>query len=53
MDERVLDVKITEEGEKLKERALEIPAKISRCTSLEPEEANQLYTILNKLLGSF
>lgn len=53
LDERVLDVKITEEGEKLKERALEIPAKISQCTSLEPEEAMQLYRILNKLLGSF
>ena len=53
LDERVLDVRITEEGEKLKERALEIPAKISQCTSLEPEEAMQLYRILNKLLGSF
>lgn len=53
LDERVLDVKITGEGEKLKERALEIPAKISQCTSLEPEEAMQLYRILNKLLGSF
>lgn len=53
LDERVLDVRITEEGEKLKERALEIPAKISQCTSLEPEEAMQLYGILNKLLESF
>lgn len=52
-DERVLNVTITEEGEKLKEKALEIPGKISQCTSLEPEEAMQLYTILNKLLGSF
>lgn len=53
LDERVLNVTITEEGEKLKEKALEIPAKISQCTSLEPEEAMQLYRILNKLLGSF
>ena len=53
LDERVLDVRITEEGEKLKERALEIPAKISQYTSLEQEEAAQLYRILNKLLGSF
>lgn len=52
-DERVLKVTITAEGEKLKEKALEIPAKISQCTYLEPEEAIQLYTILKKLLGSF
>ena len=52
-DERVLNVTITEEGEKLRERALDIPEKISQCTSLEPEEAMQLYTILKKLLGSF
>ena len=53
VDERVLNVTITEEGEKLRERALDIPEKISQCTSLEPEEAMQLYTILKKLLGSF
>ena len=52
-DERVLNVTITEEGEKLKERALEIPAKISQCTALEPEEAMQLYKILKKLLVTF
>lgn len=53
LDERVLNVTITEEGEMLKEKALEIPSKIGQCTCLEPEEAMQLYTILNKLLGSF
>ena len=53
VEERVLNVTITEEGEKLRERALDIPEKISQCTSLEPEEAMQLYTILKKLLGSF
>jgi len=52
-DERVLNVTITEEGEKLKERALEIPAKISQCTALEPEEAMQLYAILKKMLTTF
>ena len=49
----MLNVTITEEGEKLKERALEIPAKISQCTALEPEEAMQLYAILKKLLVTF
>lgn len=53
LDERVLNVTITEEGEKLKERAIEIPEKISQCTSLESEDTMQLYTILNKLLENF
>lgn len=52
-DERVLNVTITEEGEQLKEKAVEIPAQIGQCVPLEPEEAMQLYGILQKLLGNF
>lgn len=52
-DERVLNVTITESGEQLKEKAVEIPAQIGRCVPLEPEEAMQLYGILQKLLGNF
>ena len=48
LDERVLIVTITKEGEKLKEKALSIPEKISQCTSLELEETMQLYTLLKK-----
>lgn len=51
-DERVLNIAITPEGEQLKERAAEIPAKLAGCVNLEPEEAQQLYIILHKLLGS-
>ncbi len=51
-DERVLLVEITEEGEALKEKAAEVPAKIGSCMKLEPEEAMELYRILYKLLGS-
>lgn len=50
-DERNLIVTITPEGEALREKAVEIPAKMSRCVALEPEEATTLYQILYKLLG--
>ncbi len=52
-DERVLKVTITEAGEKLKEKAVEVPDKMSSCVQLEPEEAIQLYKTLHKLLDSF
>lgn len=50
-DERVLTVEITESGRELKERALNIPERISECVSLDANEALQLYTLLYKLLG--
>lgn len=52
-DERVLDVAITEAGEALKDKAVEIPGKIGGCVSLNPEDAMKLYEILQKILGSF
>lgn len=52
-DERILNVSITPLGEELKEKALDIPARISRCVTLEQEEALQLYGILRKMLKSF
>ena len=50
-DERNLVVTITNEGEKLKERAAEIPLQIAGCTNLTGEEAVQLYRLLYKILG--
>ncbi len=50
-DERNLVVTITEEGEKLKDKAVEIPFQIAGCTNLTPEEGLQLYGILYKILG--
>ena len=52
-DERVLDVAITEEGEMLKDKAVEIPQKIGGCVALSPEDAGKLYEILQKLLSNF
>ena len=52
-DERVLTVKITDEGEKLRERSAEVPGKIAGCVKLSPEEAVTLYRLLYKVLGNF
>ena len=49
-DERSLIVRLTEEGEALKDQALAVPYKMSGCVRLEPEEAQDLYRILYKLL---
>lgn len=49
-DERVLIVELTEEGEKLKEQAKDIPAQMAKCVKLEPEEARELYRLLYKML---
>lgn len=50
-DERVLEVKITELGEQLKEKASIIPEKMSRCTILNEEESVLLYQLLYKILN--
>ena len=52
-DERFLVVSITDEGMKLREKAVEIPAKVGGCICLEEQEAMQLYVIVRKLLGQF
>ena len=52
-DERNLQIMITEEGEKLKKRAVSVPEKMSRCVNLNPEEAMQLYQLLYKILRQF
>lgn len=49
-DERVLNVKITQQGEELQKKAIEIPHKMSSCLPLSHEEARQLYDILYKIL---
>ena len=51
-DERNLIVKITEEGEALKKKAVFVPVKMSSCASLSPDEAKTLYGLLYKLLGT-
>lgn len=49
-DERVLIAALTDEGERLKERAVTVPEKVAVCIKLEPDEAFQLYQLLYKVL---
>ena len=50
-DERNVIVTLTEEGTKLKEKALEIPGKIGQCSSIPKEDAKQLYDLLYQVLN--
>lgn len=52
-DERFLVVRVTDEGMKLREKAVEIPAKIGGCIKMDPQESVELFTIVRKLLGQF
>ncbi len=52
-DERFLMVSITDEGMALRDKAVEIPAKMSGCISLSEEEALGLYVTVRKLLEQF
>lgn len=52
-DERVLIVSLTETGEKLKEKAVDVPYQMGGCIRLTKEEAVTLYGLLYKLLGDF
>lgn len=49
-DERVIEVSLTENGLALKDKAVEIPFRISQCVALSKDEAKTLYSLLYKLL---
>ena len=49
-DERTLIVKITKEGENLKEKAVEIPNKMRACLDVSQEEMAMMYKLLYKVL---
>lgn len=52
-DERVLNVAVTEEGMHLREKAVEIPAKLGESVTLDEEDAKKLHEILHKLIRNF
>lgn len=52
-DERNLIVRLTAEGEQLKEKAVEIPHKMAGCVSLSGSDAEELYQLLYKVLNAF
>ena len=49
-DERVLIAALTDAGAALRSAAEQIPEQICACIRLEPDEAQQLHRLLNKLL---
>ena len=49
-DERSVSVFLTNRGDALKEKAVDIPAKVAGCVGLEPAEAAVLYETLYKIL---
>lgn len=51
-DERNLIVTITEKGEALKSKAVDIPEKVSACMTLSEEKAQALYSVLYEILDS-
>ena len=52
-DERSVIISLTDSGIKLKEKAVEVPAKMVQCINLEQSDAMQLYNLLNKLIKTF
>lgn len=50
-DERSLVVSLSDAGEALRDRAVDVPVKMAQCVRLQPEEAQELYRLLYKLLG--
>ena len=50
IDERNLEVQITEKGRKLKDKAKLIPEKMGKCIALSEEEATTLYSLMYKIL---
>ncbi len=51
VDERNLDITITDLGMKLREKALNVPSSLSSCIPLEANKALELYKTLNELLS--
>lgn len=49
-DGRYREISLTPEGENLREKAKEVPAKIGSCVRLAPEEAALLYKLTYKVL---
>ena len=52
-DERNLVITLTNKGEQLKEKAVDVPISLAKEMNLSPEKAQMLYNTLYELLGSY
>ena len=50
-DERSVRIFLTEEGRAMKQKAADIPLRVSSCFSLEQEDAQKLYALLYQILA--
>ncbi len=50
-DERSLLVSVTEDGEKLREKASIVPSQMGQCINISEEEAKVLYRLLYRILN--
>lgn len=51
VDERNLVVSLTPEGERLSEKARNIPGRVSKCLDIPQEDAKRLYEILYRVMA--
>jgi MarR family transcriptional regulator, organic hydroperoxide resistance regulator len=51
-DERSVIIGITDAGRELRAQAVDIPQQMGRCVSMSAEDAQQLYTLLYKILNN-
>ena len=52
VDERRVNVRLTEAGEKLKEEAREVPMAMGQCVNIDPDDAAKLVHLLRKVLAN-
>ena len=52
-DERSVTAILTDEGMALREKALQIPAKVGSCVRLDVQEMVQLHLLLHKIMAGF
>lgn len=52
-DERMVILTITDKGEKLQEKAADVPVRMAGCLTLKNDDAMQLYSLLNELMKTF
>ena len=52
-DERSVAAVLTDEGMALREKALQIPAKLGSCVRLDVQEMVQLHLLLHKIMAGF
>ena len=52
VDERVVDVSVTNKGWELREQVKDFPEKVGNCTAMPREDLYTLYTLLHQFLDS-